>query len=98
MARTVEFLTEACDYGNNYEFVATGIRRMFMMSPSIVRITFVHADIRHDGDEEQRVSGHLDMDIAQADAIIALMRQGLTALIEQPTDAAAPTRRSVAEH
>ena len=65
MARTVEFLTEASDYGDAYEFTATGIRRMFMMSPSIVRITFVHADIRHDGDEEQRVSGHLDMDIAQ---------------------------------
>jgi len=59
---------------------------MFMMSPSIVRITFVHADIRHDGDDEQRVSGHVDMDIGQADAIIALIRQGLAALVDQPRD------------
>ncbi len=60
MARTVEFLTEACDYGNNYEFVATGIRRMYMLSPSIVRVTFVHKEISYEGAEEDRVSAHMD--------------------------------------
>jgi hypothetical protein len=101
MARVVEFLKEASDYGDAYEFTATGVRRMFMISPHIVGITFVRTDIcvtRDDSVEEQRVSGHMDCDVAQLDAIIALIRQGLAALIEQPTDAAAPTRRSVATH
>jgi len=99
MARVVEFLKEAADYGNDYEFLATGVRRMFMVSPSIVRITFVRTDIRHchdDSVEEQRVSGHIDMDISQVDAILALIREGLAGLLDQPRDMA--MRSSMAAH
>jgi hypothetical protein len=46
---TVEFLKDAQDYGDAYEILATGIRRMFLISPSIVRITFVRADIDYQG-------------------------------------------------
>jgi hypothetical protein len=98
MPRVVEFLTEANDYGDTGEFIATGVRRMFMLSPSIVRVTFVHKEISYEGAEQHRVSAHMDMDIAQAPEIFALIAQGLAALAEQPTDAAAPTRRSVAAH
>ena len=99
MARVVEFMKEAADYGDAYEFIATGVRRMFMVSPSIVRITFTCTDIRHGRDdsvEEQRVSGHIDMDISQVDAIIALIREGLAALVDQPRDMS--MRSSMAAH
>jgi hypothetical protein len=76
---------------------ATGIRRMFMISPHILRISFVQLDMRHDGREEQRVSGHMDCDISQAPAIIALMRQGLADLVEQPGEAV-PARSSMSAH
>jgi hypothetical protein len=96
MSRVVEFLKEAADYGDAYEFTATGVRRMFMISPHILRITFVHADIRHDGVEEGRVSGHIDMDIAQAPAIFALISEGLAALVEQPPNVS--MRSSMSAH
>jgi hypothetical protein len=99
MARVIEFLKEAADYGNDYEILATGVRRMFMVSPSIVRITFTRTDIRNchdDSVEEHRVSGHVDMDIAQAPAIFALISEGLAALVEQPRDMA--MRSSVVAH
>jgi hypothetical protein len=98
MARVVEF-KEAVDWGNNYEFVATGVRRMFMVSPSIVRITFTRTDIREGRDdtvEEQRVIAHMDCDIAQVDAILATIRDGLAALVEQPRDMV--MRSSVVAH
>ena len=99
MARVVELLKEAADYGNAYEFTATGVRRMFFISPHIVRITFTCTDIREGRDdsvEEQRVSGHMDCDVAQLDAILALIRDGLAALVDQPRDMA--MRSSVVAH
>jgi hypothetical protein len=97
MPRNVEFIPDAADYGTAYEFTATGIRRMFMISPHILRISFVQLDMRHDGREEQRVSGHLDCDVDQLPGIIALMRQGLADLVEQPSEAV-PARSSMSAH
>jgi hypothetical protein len=96
MTRNVEFLTDAADYGDAPSFIATGIRRVSLISPNIVRVTFARADSRHDGVEEQRVSGHVDFDVSQLDAILALIRDGLTALVEQPGDTS--MRSSAAAH
>jgi len=77
--RVVEFM-KATDWGTGPEFIATGLQRMFMLSPSIVRITFVRNDLDDNGEQMQRVSGHIDMDIAQVDEILALMRDGVADL------------------
>jgi hypothetical protein len=93
--RVIDFMKEANDYGTAAEFLATGVQRMFMVSPSIVRISFTRTDIRDDSVEEQRVSGHIDCDIAQIGAIVALIWEGLTALVDQPRDV---SRSSVVAH
>jgi hypothetical protein len=97
MPRNVEFIPDAVDYGTAYEFTATGVRRMFMMSPHIIRITFVQLDMRDEAREEHRVSGYMDCDIDQLPGIIALMRQGLADLVEQPSEAV-PARTSMSAH
>jgi hypothetical protein len=75
----VEFM-KAIDYGGAAEFLATGVQPMHMLSPSIVRISFVRNDLDDNGEQMQRVSGHIDCDIAQVDAILALIRQGVADL------------------
>jgi hypothetical protein len=97
MTRSIEFTKQPADCGDAPDFIATGVGPMFMVSPSIMRITFVRSDTRHDGVEEQRVSGHMDCDISQVPAINALIRRGLAALLEQPCDAPAP-HGSMATH
>jgi hypothetical protein len=87
---SVELLKDAIDYGDGPDFIATGIRRMYMISPSIVRITFVRTDVRRDGVEEQRVNGFMTCDISQLSVITASIDQGLATLLEQPRDAATP--------
>jgi hypothetical protein len=96
MPRNVEFIPDAVDYGTAYEFTATGVRRMFMISPHILRIAFVRLDMRDDREEHQ-VSGYMDCDVDQLPGIIALMRQGLADLVEQPSEAV-PARTSMSAH
>ena len=79
-------LIEKCvDYGDAPTFLATGICRIFFISRHIVRITCVRSDMRSDGTEEERVSGHVDWDISDLQAAHALMHKALAALLsEQP--------------
>ena len=63
-----------------------------MVSPSIVRITFVRKDVRDDIEEEQRVSGHVDFDIVQLIEINRMINEGLGTPLEQPGDVPAPHR------
>jgi hypothetical protein len=77
--RVVEFM-KAIDYGGAPDFLAIGVQRMHMLSPSIVRISFVRNDLDDNSEQLQRVSGHIDMDIAQVDEILALIRDGVADL------------------
>jgi hypothetical protein len=94
--RIVEFVKDANDWGDGPAILATGIRRMYFISPHIVRVTFVRADVDDNGVEEQRVSGHIDCDIDQLDAILALIHRGL-GVADQPRDKPAVAQRRV-EH
>jgi hypothetical protein len=93
----MEILPDAVDYGDAPSFIATDICRMFFVSPNIVRITFVRTDVRHDGTEERRVSGHVDCDIAQMIHMNATIRDALPRLMaedpsrEPPRDDGSPT-------
>jgi len=98
MTSVVELLGDDADYGDAPSFIATGVSRMFLISPNILRITFVRFDRRHDGAREQRVSGHIDCDVGQLPAILDVLRQGLGALVEQPIDPRGPARGSVNAH
>jgi hypothetical protein len=91
-ARSVEFVKQVHDYGNAYEFLATGVARMFIISPSIVRIAFVRTHVRDDSEEEERMTGSIDCDVSQLPAMLDLIRQGLATLLEDaPTSARTTT-------
>jgi len=78
--RIVEFQKEAKDWGDAPSFVATNVRRMFLVAPSLVRITLTRIYLGDNGLEQQRVSGHIDIDISEVGAIVGLIREGLAAL------------------
>ena len=94
--RIVEFVKDANDWGDGPAILATGIRRMYFISTQIIRVTFVRAGVDDNGVEEQRVSGHIDCDIAQVDAILDLIHRGLGDLAEQPRDKPVPRPRGEA--
>ena len=79
----MEILSDAVDYGDAPSFLATGIRRIFLVSPHIVRITFVRIDRSYEGEEVRRVSGHVDWDINQLRAANALIHEALMELAAQ---------------
>jgi len=76
----MELLSDAVDYGDAPCFLATGIRRIFLVSPHIVRVTCVRLDRSHEGAKVWRVSGHVDCDIEQAQVMNALVREALERL------------------
>lgn len=77
----MDLIQNVADYNDAPSFIATNVCRLFLVSPNIVRVTFVRADRRFDGTEEQRVSGHVDMDIAQMICMNALIRDALPRLL-----------------
>lgn len=81
----MDVMCNCADYGDAPSFVATGICRMFFVSPNIIRITFVRTDRRHDGVEEHRVSGHIDCDVTQLDAINTLIHECTAKLLAEQT-------------
>lgn len=81
--------TNVVDYGDAPSFIATGVRRVFLISPHIVRITFVRADMRDDGSEEHLVSGHIDWDISQLRTANAIIREAI-AMLRPPRTVQAP--------
>lgn len=78
----MEFLHNAVDYGDAPFFFATGVRRAFLISPHVVRVTFVRTDRSKSGAEEQRVSGHIDWDVASIKAAKEMITEVITTLIE----------------
>lgn len=82
MTRKIE-LTDACDYGDAPQILATSVARMYMLSPSIVRVVFARTHVDDDSVERHRVTGHMDVDIVQLPEILRLIEQGLEALQEQ---------------
>jgi hypothetical protein len=77
----------ATDYGDAPGFLATGIRRVRKVSPNIVRIDFVQPDVSNEGRREHRVTGHVDFDLDQLPAILALIGHALAELAQQPREA-----------
>ena len=92
--RIVELTDKCVDYGEAPSFLATGICRIFFISRHIVRVTLVRNDVDDNGAGQQRVSGHVDCDIAQVDAILDLIHRGLGDL--QPRDKPVPRLRGEA--
>lgn len=86
-------MLNVADYGDAPTFIATGVCRLFLMSPHIIRVTFVRTDRRYDGIEEQRVSGHIDMDITQIVIMNSTILEALAKLL--PEGVTAPKRRHV---
>jgi hypothetical protein len=83
--RVMELMQNVVEYGDARSLgVVTGVRRIFLISPHIVRITFVRADMRDDGTPEHRVSGHVDWEVDHLLAANALIRQALVQLLLPP--------------
>jgi hypothetical protein len=72
------------DYGDAPSFIATDCSRIFFMSPHLVRVTHVRADVRHDGTPELRVSGYVDWDIARLRAVHAMLSDVMARVVAAP--------------
>ena len=79
----MEIMQNVVDYGDAPAFFATGVSRVFLVSPHIVRITYVRADVRDDGTPEHRVSGHIDCDVSHVGAINTLLREAMAVMLSE---------------
>jgi hypothetical protein len=79
----MELMQNVADYGDARSFIATGIVRIFFVSPNMIRVTFARADMRADGVIEYRVSGHIDWDVNQLQAAHRLFAEAIAKVIEQ---------------
>ena len=86
----MDLMQNVADYGDAPSFFVTGVRRVFLLSPHIVRITYVRADVRDDGTPEHRVSGHIDCDVSHVGTINTLLREAMAALLPQASLAQGP--------
>jgi hypothetical protein len=86
----MDLMHNVADYGDAPSFFVTGVRRVFLKSPHTVRITFVCTDVRDDGSEEMRVSGHVDCDVSHVQAVNTLLREAMAALLPQASLAQVP--------
>ena len=79
----MELIQNVADYGDARSFIATGICRLFFISPNMVRVTFVRADMRADAIIENRISGHIDWDINQLQALPRLLADAIAKMVAQ---------------
>jgi hypothetical protein len=77
----MDLMQNVVDYGDAPSFLATGVSRVLLLSPHIVRITYVRADVRDDGTPEHRVSGHIDCDVSHVGAINTLLREAMAQVL-----------------
>jgi hypothetical protein len=90
----MELIQNVADYGDAPSFIATNVTRVFLISPNIVRVTFARTDRRHDGAEELRVSGHVDMDVHQMVAMNAIIRDALPQVLAETSGGLAEFRQA----